>query len=297
MLIAGICLLLLTGLCWVGIAIVVNDAAEHNRDLDRIQFCTSGSLAVIALLALAFRLPSAEHLRNLILISIPVFFAGIANFAMLSLMKQGMRTGSPGSVWGIVQSALICPFLMGILFFGVIPTMTRIVGILLIVAGIVLFSRSKPRRQDCGKFWLLPTCGSFLFSGIAQCFANLPSYWSSFTMSPILRALLVQSGTVSAFVAVFLFRGKKKSQSDFRSIIKPVIFLTAVQALSLFFLFYRGLDLAARAGAGSIGYPIAQGSCIVFFIIYEMLRNRKKCAASVWLALILQCSGLLAISL
>ena len=142
MLISGICLLLLTGLCWVGIAIVVNDAAEHNRDLDRIQFCTSGLLAVIALLILAFQIPSAENYRNLILISIPVFFAGIANFAMLSLMKRGMRSGSPGAVWGIVQSALICPFLMGILCFGVSPTVTRISGILLIVAGIILFSRS-----------------------------------------------------------------------------------------------------------------------------------------------------------
>ena len=297
MLISGICLLLLTGLCWVGIAIVVNDAAEHNRDLDRIQFCTSGLLAVIALLVLVFQIPPAENYRNVILISIPVFGAGIANFVMLSLMKRGMRSGSPGAVWGIVQSALICPFLMGILFFGVIPTMPRLIGILLIVAGIILFSRSKPRRQSCGKFWLLPTCGSFLFSGIAQCLANLPSYLTSFTMSPILRALLVQSGTVSAFVAVFLFRRKKKAPSDFRSIIKPVLFLTAVQTLSLFFLFYRGLDLTARAGAGSIGYPIAQGSCIVFFIIYEMLRYRKKHTVSVWLALILQCSGLLAISL
>lgn len=297
MLILGICLLLLTGLCWVGIAIVVNDAAEHNRDLDKIQFCTSGLIAAIALIVLVIQMPSAEKYQNQFLIFIPVFFAGIANFAMLSLMKQGMRTGSPGAVWGIVQSGLICPFLMGILFFGVIPTAARIIGILLIVAGIVLFSRSKPRRQDCGKLWLLPTCGAFLVSGMAQCFANLPSYWTSFTMSPILRALLVQSGTVSAFVAVFLVREKKKPQSDFRSIIKPVLFLTAVQTLSLFFLFYRGLDLTARAGAGAIGYPIAQGSCIAFFIIYEMLRYRKKCAASVWLALILQCSGLLAISL
>ena len=297
MLIFGIALLLLTGLCWVGIAIVVDDAAEHNLDLDGIQFCTSCLLAAIALLVLAFHAPPAEDLRERIVIFLPVFAAGILNFAMLSLMKQGMRSGSPGAVWGIVQSALICPFLMGIALFGVIPTVTRLCGILLIVAGIVLFSRSKPRRQDCGTLWLLPTCGAFLLSGMAQCHANLPSNWTSFSMSPVLRALLVQGGTVSAFAAVFPFRRKKRSRSDLRSIVKPVLCLTAAQALSLFFFFYRGLDLTARAGAGSIGYPIAQGSCIVFFVIYEMLRYRKKCAVSVRIALLLQCSGLLAISL
>ena len=109
--------------------------------------------------------------------------------------------------------------------------------------------------------------------------------------------MLVQGGTVSAFAAVFPFRRKKRSRSDLRSIVKPVLCLTAAQALSLFFFFYRGLDLTARAGAGSIGYPIAQGSCIVFFMIYEKWRTRKQYSASIWTALALQCAGLLAISL
>ena len=116
-------------------------------------------------------------------------------------------------------------------------------------------------------------------------------------MSSVLRAFLVQGGTVIAFAAVFTFQRKKRHQTDFRSIWKPVLLLTLVQVFALFFLFYRGLDLTARSGAGSIGYPIAQGSCIVFFMIYEIVRYRKKYPVSAWIALIFQCAGLLAISL
>lgn len=298
MLFGGILLLLLTGLCWVGIAVVVNDAAEHRRDLDRIQFCTSGILSLLAAVVLIFRPPSGGRWQDWILISLPVFVAGAMNFLMISLMKQGMRMGKPAAVWGIVQSALICPFLMGIWFFGVAATFSRVLGIVLIVIGILLFSRSKPQKKAAGKNWLIPTCGAFAASGLAQCFANLPSYWTSLSMSSFLRALLVQGGTMAAFgVFAACRQNKRKPASGSPPIWRSVFFLTAVQAFSLFFCFYHGLDLTARAGAGAIGYPVAQGSCIVFFAIYERIRFPGKFPFSAYAALLVQAAGLAAISL
>lgn len=298
MLILGILFLLLTGLCWVGIAAVVRDSASRNLDIGRIQFYTSGLLVLIAAAVLLLKpLPEAGSLMNRVWLLIPLFFAGIINYIMLYLMKIGMRTGNPGAVWGIVQSAFVCPFTMGIVFFGVALTAPRVIGILLIVAGIALFSRDRSQRKSSGKNWLIPTCGAFLIGGLCQCFSNIPSYMTDIVVPPPVRILLVQGGTVSAFSAAFLFRKDKESKNRFQMIFKPVLALTAVQLLSLFFCFYRGLDLTARAGAGSIGYPLAQGSCIIFFMFYEKLRYRKKHPLTSWIALFVQCAGLFAISL
>lgn len=35
--------------------------------------------------------------------------------------------------------------------------------------------------------------------------------------------------------------------------------------------------LVLLAGAGSVGYPVAQGSCIAFFILYEKFVRRRPC--------------------
>lgn len=267
---AGIVLLLLTGLCWVGIAAVVSHAARKRLDINAIQLSASLVIAAAAGVAMLCRTPSRVPGE----MAAAVLVAGAGNFLMLNWMRRAMVTGNSGAVWGIVQSASVCPFAMGMLVFDVRPTWPRLLGMALVLLGIALFARTRPGRHGRGPLlWLWPTLGAFAASGLAQCFANLPSYWSGARMTPELRACLVQLGTVGMFALTAPLQPRKPR---FRGTGKAVALLSAVQVLSLFFFFYRGLDLVAAHGGGSIGYPVAQGACIAFFLLYNRFMLKEK---------------------
>lgn len=288
-------LLLATGLCWVGVASTVSHAAEKNLDLGHIQFASALLIALVAGCLCIFQANTNWLSPETWLIAFPVILAGSMNFIMLSWMKKGMRIGHAGAVWGITQSSMLCPFVMGVLFFNVQPTATRLIGIALILIGIALFSRTKPAGNNASGYrWLLPTLGAFAASGAAQCMANLPSYFQAVPLSSTARCFVIQLGTAGAFG---VYRGITGKRAVTQRTLKPILLLSAMQVLSLCFFFYNGLNLAAAAGAGSIGYPVAQGSCIFFFMLYETLFLHRKTPLSAWFAALLLCSGIILVAL
>ena len=70
---------------------------------------------------------------------------------------------------------------------------------MLLVILKILFAKEKKGGEAGGK-WLLPTVGAFLLSGIAQCFASLPSYFQVAGMSALRRMLMTQCGIVLAYL-------------------------------------------------------------------------------------------------
>lgn len=295
----GIILLLLTGLCWVGIAVTVSFAAQRHLDVDFIQFAASAVIAVAALVVMALHPAYGMKMESALswFLVFAVAVAGCGNFLMINLMRRAMVCGNKGAVWAIAQSALICPFLLGMICFGVEMTVPRCIGIVLILTGIVFFSGIRPVRRSRRKAvsWLPLAFGAFAASGAAQCLANLPSYWPETAMSGVLRACLVQSGTVGAFICSGFLRGGNRFRR--RGTLFPVILLSAVQIASLFFLFYRGLNLVAANGCGSIGYPVAQGSCIAFFLLYNSLIRKERGGWKQVAALSLLLAGILVIGM
>lgn len=295
----GIILLLLTGLCWAGIAVTVSRAAVRHLDVDFIQFAASVVIAAAGVAVMMLHpVPGMKMDTPLSwILSGAVMLAGSGNFLMINLMRRAMICGNKAAVWAIAQSALICPFLMGMICFDADVTVLRCAGIIFILGGIVLFSAVGPVRRSRRKAvsWLPLAFGAFAASGAAQCLANLPSYWPETAMSGVLRACLVQSGTVGAFICSGFLRGGNRFRR--RGTLFPVILLSAVQIASLFFLFYRGLNLVAANGCGSIGYPIAQGSCIAFFLLYNSLIRKERGGWKQVAALSLLLAGILVIGM
>lgn len=82
-----------------------------------------------------------------------------------------------------------------------------------------------------------------------------------------------------------------------RGTLLPLVTLGCVNIVSLFFLFYRGLNILASLGCGSIGYPVAMGSCIAGFLIYSRAILREKAGFAAAAAFLAVLSGILVISL
>ena len=69
---------------------------------------------------------------------------------MILLMAKAMEKGPNGIVWSTVQSGLIFPFLMGIVFFNVAVTEKLVSGFVLIAVSVLLYglSREKPSEES-----------------------------------------------------------------------------------------------------------------------------------------------------
>lgn len=260
----GIVCLVATGFTWVAIGIIINSAARQGRNLAAIQFlaaliCVAVSLAVLA--------GTGEPL----LLSPVVPFmlaAGIGNYATFQMMGRAMRSGPGGIVWGLIQSALIFPFLMGMGFFGVSCTGKRAAGVLLILLSIAFFAKCRNASRDGrNSGWFGWTLGAFLLAGFTQCMTNLPSYFPFGEASNVLKTMWVQIGTVLAFLVEAWFRPQLRRTGK---IWRPVLLLALATLVPQYFFFYRGLNAVAAHGAGSIGYPVALGSCIIGFYLYSV---------------------------
>ena len=219
---------------------------------------------------------------------------GAGNYFTMDIVNFAMKRGNSGAVWGIAQSALVMPFLMGMCFFHVEPTFPRIAGILIVLASVALFGCARSDGRKPGRGWFLPAVAALLIAGLTQCVANLPSYWNMTTFSGTLRAIPVQCGVLLCFFAGKPFRKEKDS---WRGIGWLAVTYGLANAITLSFVFYRGLDILAKLGAGSIGYPIGQGSAIAFFAIYNTFVTHEAGKWQLWVALLLMCLGIALMSI
>jgi multidrug transporter EmrE-like cation transporter len=153
------------------------------------------------------------------------------------------------------------------------PTATRWCGVGLILLAIILFSRVQSTSKHEGRHWLLPTLGAFLCAGASQCCANFPSYEHHAQVSCLYRLYWTQLGVFATFaIDSLLTRKKWRPQGT----LLPVLILSAVNVVSLPFFFYRGLNIVAQCGSGSIGYPIAIGTSIAGFFMYSRMILRER---------------------
>lgn len=276
----GILLLIAAGLSWVAIGAVVSRSAARGLNLNRIQAEAALACLLVSLAALPFLDGAAARLPS-IPVGMLLALAGAANFVTFLLMNRAMRQGHNGVVWSVVQSALIWPFLMGMLFFGVSCTLPRVLGLALILTGIGLAGlvRGGAGGGAGMRKWLGAALGAFTAAGISQCLANLPSYLGGAEFGSVGKAAALQLGTLAAFGAE---AGCKAEARRGPVNWKPAAVLAGANIAAQYFFFYRGLDLVAQAGAGSIGYPVVLGSCIAGFSLYSaaVLRERVTAASA-----------------
>ena len=278
----GLIALSLTGVSWSLFGIVMGSAPKRGVDASFVQFF-SGAVSILAngFLLLLIR---PEWNSSMYLALLCYGFAGVLNFLLLQLMSIAMQSGPNGIIYGIVQSGVVFPFMMGILFFAVPCPPTRIAGMGLLIIALFLFGIAKGSGDDKKQGnWMIPAFASFLFCGLQQCFTNLPSYYTELAkLNPAARTMVSFFGVIfGAFCWNFVkirFYGFKPDWKQLRSkyLWIYVLILQGFGLFSSYFLLYNGMDALAKAGVGSIAYPLLVSSCIIGFFLYSSLILREK---------------------
>ncbi len=203
---------------------------------------------------------------------------GMLNFALLQLMAKTMQRGPNGIVWAIIQSGLIFPFAMGVIFFGVPLTLVRLSGLVALLCSLALFAFSRANPKAHSENWVLLSFMAFLLCGTQQMVTNLPSYIPEIRdgVSYYFRTFSIACGGMIAF-CLFNFLiykpagfGRRFIRTVKNSLFwKYVLIKQSFGLLSAYYLLYRGMDMLSKAGIGSASYPLLVGSCIISFTFYS----------------------------
>lgn len=275
----GIFSLVLVGLSWTVVGAVMGLAPKKKLDPAVLQLTG----AVITVTTCSFLLPGTDintiDGTTLFWVGLDYWATGALNCIMLILMALSMQKGPNGIIWAIIQSAMIFPFMTGMIFFGVEPKAVRIAGLLLILLSLALSGFGKENSSKKGK-WKLMAFAAFLITGVVQNLSNLPSYFESAQkITPVFRTMGIASGVLStAVIRVLLQRNWSMFKENFKS--KWLwIFTFALQFFGLIFAIifqFPGMDALARCGLGSVSYPLLVGSCLVGFSLYSMFILKEK---------------------
>lgn len=271
MFLQGICITLITGLLWCCIGIVYSRVVQKEHGFYLFLFLSG---LIFSLTSWSGTTPRPAGLRAVLAVAavmIPAAAAGQAGFLSL---RSAMRRGSHGTSWSIAQSAMLCPFVAGMIFFGECVTWIRIAGMMLLLSSLILLGRSQcgSGAPDAQKGGAVSAFLAFGLLGLQQTLTLLPNRLPGVTEAALSwRIPLYSLFGLSWIVAVLRFREYRSAAG----ILMPALLNGALTAAGQW-CFFRALDLLAPCGAAGIAYPLAVGSSIALFSLYtEWIRGER----------------------
>jgi drug/metabolite transporter (DMT)-like permease len=216
-------------------------------------------------------------------------------------MSKAMQIGPNGIIWSIIQSALVFPFIVGILFFNVQFTIFRCLGIICLLTALVLFAFTKSNQSSNNK-WRYLAFFALAITAVQQNLTTMPSYFpEAKAVNSITRTLASSAGACIAAIIYNLVRMDKSLLVKLKSNIKNKTlwkYVISLQFFNLFFaytLFYPGMNVMADAGLGGMSYPMMVGSCIVSFSLTAVIILKEKFSLIQFFAMIICIVGLVGI--
>lgn len=298
----GIAAMIIVGSSWCLVGLIMGAAPKRGIDPGLIQLlgfvCTC--LFSIPAMIITGGVPDCSW-KIIALTWGALALGGLLNFFMLQLMSYAMQRGPNGVIWAVIQSALVFPFIGGILFFGVKLNWTRGGGIICLLTALVFFAMTKNNSNYRGG-WRLPALLALLLAAIQQNLTTMPSYFQEArAVGSIARTLATASGGLLGAVIYNFFRMNRTHWQTLCSNIKNPLtwyYTLALQLFNLIFayiLFYPGMNAMADAGLGGMCYPMMVGSCIVSFSITAVLLLKEKFSLLQLSGLVICISGLVLI--
>ncbi len=296
---SGILLAIGTGLIWTFIGIIMSHCNRSKTDFKSYYAANMIFTILLTLIVYTRWEPIfSGSVMDPYRLSIFIIGSGIVNAIGIIVMQTAMKHGHNGLIWAIGQSALIIPFLCGILIFGENGSLAKFTGVAMILAGMMIPSVFKNKSNDSGKnsatnAWLKLTFLAFILFGAGQTLQSVPSYWQGWIDNANIRPTLGCIGSLGGvvFAAIFL----RHNLIPDRKTLLLALGMAGINTLSVK-LFYVALDQLSSYGMASICFPLIVGSCIFGFSFYSLFIIREKSGWHNWSGLVLTITGIFTLS-
>ncbi len=269
-------MVVMLGLSWSCVGVIFSKAAEK-----KINFISFMALSSIITMFVAFMIipkysiflesPSTIYFR-----AVPhTLMVGVSTALGVICMNKAMKIGHHGATWSLVQSALIIPFLFGIFIWNEDITILNIAGLVVILISILLFGIAKNGSDKIDSSynikWLFFSLVCLIFFGSQQVCMAIPSRWTDWQDSMMLRVPFIQLSSVICYNTIMIIQRKKITLKVWRL----AILLSCVMIMSQLLLF-ETLDTFAQFSKTSLVFPIGIGVSMIAFSLYSLLILKEK---------------------
>jgi drug/metabolite transporter (DMT)-like permease len=294
---SGILIAIGTGLIWTFVGVIMSHCSRAK--LEFLDYFAASSLFTGLLTMLVYvrwDVVTSGAIMNPAPLLISIIGAALVNGVGLITMQLAMKQGHNGLIWAIGQSALVVPFLCGIVIHGEKGNPGQFTGVGLILLGMLLPSLLNEHRrkgQAGGRTWPILTFTAFLLFGLGQSLQSLPSFWAGWRDNANIRPSLSSIGSLASVMIFSACRGRMPRPD--RKTLTLALGMAALNTLSIK-LFYVSLDKLSASGMASLGFPLIVGACIVGFFAYSLLILRETSRWFNWFGLTATLAGIFLIS-
>jgi len=273
--VAGLLLAIVTGLLWAVLGTLFSTVVRRRLTvIGFLQLSTFLSAAVAWALVVRWPVLLNGSVPNLLGLAAAQLGSGLAGALGFFAMQRAMRTGHHGPIWTISQSAMVFPFLVGLLCWHEPVQPSGVAGICLIVTSLILLGRAqKPTtvNEPTDRQWFAYALLTFGLFGACQVLAAIPSHWPGWTDTAQLRPALYLTGSgVAYWLAGYVTAVPSRRSVGWLAVGHAA---AVVAALCTLFL---AMDRLAPHDQLKVVYPITVGVCIAAFAIYASLHARER---------------------
>ncbi|MBN2713777.1 MAG: hypothetical protein JXR97_15270 [Planctomycetes bacterium] len=266
-----ILLMVVTGCMWSALGVVM--LTVNRRGIPAVDYYGLGALAaVFTSLATLVRWDQINWLDpRLMHMAFYLVGGGIINSIAQVMIIVNLGRGPKAPIWAISQSAMVIPFLTGLIAFDERLSAAGGAGILLLLFALAILGQPKKRitenqEQSTASNWFLFAAATMILLGISQAIVALPSRWENFSDSGNLRTPLTCFGSFIGMTMVKLGRRKNYSLDGI-----GLCACFAVLATLSYWLLFKAMDLLALVQMTGIAFPLGIGTCITAFSVYTWI--------------------------
>ena len=277
----GIIALVMVSFSWVLVGVIAGKAPKLGYTMEAI-YITGSLLSMIFAGAICFFTGIGKcDFVPMFWTAAAFFLTGAGCFVKGLIMSRIMQCGPNGIIWAIIQSAMLFPFVFGVVFYDVKLSMIRGIGMVLMLVALAMFAFSKDNSSKGTGSWQFWTFFSLVLGGLDQIVTSVPFYYPQTKgISSMFNIFWLMAGYfVIGVVAIFL---KKNLWNNLKTSVKEWSFWIQSLALlplsGLFVILFQfpGMRAMAENGLGAMSFPILVGSCVSLFTLYSAVILKEK---------------------
>ena len=245
----------------------------------------------------------AEIPERLPLLSLILGACGFTYVVALYVQIQCFTIGKKGLTSACTTSAIIIPFLFGVIAMGERPRPLGYLGALCLLCGMVVCvltgkqKEEETQAQTQGNYmkWFALTMLCIVLNGCGAILQSLSSWMGFDNVSGMFRAalLMVLSGVGNLLACAVVRANPLKGIKS----ILPWAAIWAVVGTATNLIFFVAMDAMAKVGAGSFTTCISSTAALLFFFLYTSVRFRERYRPVTILGIIICLLGIFAIGL